>query len=117
DVMRGDLGDAVGAHPLPVGAARQDLAGQQAVRPPAGDGHDATLARGHRAERLQRSDLHLEAAGSFGTKVDGVGPVLAGDAHAGAQPCSTPRRICSSSIDSNKALKLPSPKPWLPLRW
>ena len=30
---------------------------------------------------------------------------------------STPRRIWSSSSDSNKALKLPSPKPSLPLRW
>ena len=30
---------------------------------------------------------------------------------------STPRRIWSSSIDSNRALKLPSPKPSLPLRW
>ena len=31
--------------------------------------------------------------------------------------CSTPRRIWSSSIDSNRALKLPSPKPSSPLRW
>src|SRR4051812_36781558 len=30
---------------------------------------------------------------------------------------STPRRIWSSSIDSNSALKLPSPKPSSPLRW
>ncbi len=29
----------------------------------------------------------------------------------------TPRRSWSSSIDSNSALKLPSPKPSLPLRW
>ena len=29
----------------------------------------------------------------------------------------TPRRIWSSSIDSNNALKLPSPKPSSPLRW
>ncbi len=31
--------------------------------------------------------------------------------------CTTPRRIWSSSMDSNKALKLPSPKPLSPLRW
>ena len=30
---------------------------------------------------------------------------------------STPRLIWSSSIDSNRARKLPSPKPWSPLRW
>ena len=30
---------------------------------------------------------------------------------------STPRRIWSRSIDSNSALKLPSPKPSSPLRW
>ena len=30
---------------------------------------------------------------------------------------STPRRIWSSSIDSNSARKLPSPKPSSPLRW
>ena len=49
------------------------------------------------------------------------------DAHAirrGAAPVAveletqmTPRRIWSSSMDSNNALKLPSPKPWFPLRW
>jgi len=30
---------------------------------------------------------------------------------------STPRRIWSSSMLSNSARKLPSPKPWSPLRW
>jgi hypothetical protein len=32
-------------------------------------------------------------------------------------PYSTPRRIWSRSMLSNSALKLPSPKPSLPLRW
>src|SRR6185437_15682117 len=37
--------------------------------------------------------------------------------YAACSTLSTPRRIWSSSIDSNSALKLPSPKPSSPLRW
>ena len=39
---------------------------------------------------------------------------MIGFCHSGQ---STPRRIWSSSMLSNSALKLPSPKPSLPLRW
>src|SRR5581483_6046267 len=38
-------------------------------------------------------------------------------AHAPPLAGRTPRRIWSSSMDSNRALKLPSPKPSFPLRW
>ncbi len=40
-----------------------------------------------------------------------------GNDHAASSTFSTPRRIWSSSIDSNSALKLPSPNPSSPLRW
>src|SRR3954447_3659307 len=71
----------------------------------------------------------------FGTLTDqidksrGMGPGLRRDdtcfdvavyvkcATYAASTFSTPRRIWSSSIDSNSALKLPSPKPSSPLRW
>jgi hypothetical protein len=41
----------------------------------------------------------------------------AGPAWLPAGPSDDARRIWSSSMDSNRALKLPSPKPSLPLRW
>jgi hypothetical protein len=37
--------------------------------------------------------------------------------YAASSTFSTPLRIWSSSIDSNSALKLPSPNPSSPLRW
>src|SRR6185437_5109555 len=68
---------------------------------------------------------HLPLEGAFRqvgvrlARVDAFGapdrdPVLC---HQLAFAGSTPRRIWSSSIDSNSALKFPSPKPSLPLRW
>src|SRR5215831_11746569 len=49
----------VGAHELPVGAARQYLAGQTlTLEMAAGDGYDASLAQGRHAHADGRSDLH-----------------------------------------------------------
>src|SRR6516165_8180185 len=76
--------------------------------------------------RLDRpSELTLRPAGD---ELDGfLGGERAGDLVAqfgqvgGGKPrhleASTPRRIWSRSIDSNRARKLPSPNPSLPLRW
>src|SRR5437762_7848121 len=43
-------------------------------------------------------------------------PGMTDESYAAFSTFSTPRRIWSSSIDSNSALKLPSPKPSSPLR-
>src|SRR5712672_3045414 len=119
--------------------ARQERGLRMRLLEPLDDRH---RLRQHAVRALQRRNARLRVERAIGrtellaTALEQVhGNVLVTqalqferDAHAvgsGTAPViveaqrahTTPRRIWSSSIDSNRALKLPSPKPSLPLRW
>ncbi len=60
-VARLDVGGAIGAHDLPVGAAGQDAAGQpRALDPAAEDRDDAPLAIGRGAEIQDAGQLGMD---------------------------------------------------------
>ena len=68
-----------------------------------------------RADRTTRGGDRRRAPCGLGRRRRPRGYSL--DALSQRSVLTTPRRIWSSSIDSNRALKLPSPKPSSPLRW
>ncbi len=65
-VARVELGDAVGADELPVGAARQHAAGEALpAEAAAGDGNDAPAAVGRFAKLLRRRERDLSPEERF----------------------------------------------------
>src|SRR2546425_625597 len=66
-------------------------------------------AAGRRRTRQRASRTGTQS----GAKLAGV----AGRRRSWSRPYRLPRRACSRSIASNRALKLPSPKPRAPSRW